>query len=448
MNIPVNVFALIFVLSTLIFLHEAGHFLFAKLFRFPVEVFSLGFGKRLFGFKRNETDYRVSLIPLGGYVRVVGLGPDESDIVSGKAKAAEAMPGTRFERFLILFAGPAMNLVLAILLTAFALTLGVEQPRYLAEKPVVKHIDAGSPAEKAGVKVDDVILKLAGKPVSTWREVEIDLGLSPRETVPVELERDGHVMNLEIRPEPQSKFDKNYDIGYTGLNWYVPAIIDQVVPNLPFAKAGIQAGDKIVAVGGQPVDGYYEVVRRVREISKDFEKDSPKPIVFGIERGGKHHDFTITPTYVDGWKVGFKPRNEMAKRRLSFGPAIFESISENIENAKTTLTIVGRLFRGRGSMRQFSGPIEIAKMSGEQARTGPSALLNFMGMLSLQLGLLNLLPIPLLDGGHIFVTLIESIARRDLSLHVKERLLQAGLVFLVLVMVTVLYFDVIKNLNF
>lgn len=448
MNIPVNVLALIFVLSTLVFLHEGGHYLFAKLFHFPVEVFSLGFGKRLFGWKRNETDYRVSLIPLGGYVKVVGLGPDESDVVSGTSTQAQTAPGTRFQRFLILFAGPGMNLVLAVLLTAFALTLGVEQPRHWEEKPVVKHVDTGSPAEKAGVQVNDVILKLAGKPVATWREVELSLGLSPHETIPVELERAGRPMTLEIRPEPQSKFEKNYDIGYTGLNAYVPATIGEVIPGFPFAKAGLKAGDKLVSVEGQAVDGYYEVVRRVREVSKDFDKNAPKPILFGIEREGRRLDVAVTPTNADGWKVGFRPKYEMAHRRLAFGPAIRASFAENVQTAKTTLSIVGRLFRGKGSMRQFSGPIDIARLSGESVRTGPAALLGFMGMLSLQLGLLNLLPIPLLDGGQIFVTLVESVVRRDLSLQVKERLLQAGLVFLVLVMVTVLYFDVIKNLNF
>ena len=138
MNIPINILALIFVLSFLIVFHEGGHFVVAKLFKFPVEVFSLGFGKRLFGWKRKETDYRVSLIPLGGYVKVVGLGPDESDIVAGTAEKAETVPGSRFQRLLILFAGPGVNLVLALTLTAFAFMLGMEVPKYKSEAPVVR----------------------------------------------------------------------------------------------------------------------------------------------------------------------------------------------------------------------------------------------------------------------------------------------------------------------
>jgi regulator of sigma E protease len=446
MNIPVNILALVFVLSFLIVFHEGGHFAVAKLFRFPVEVFSLGFGKRLFGFRRRETDYRVSLIPLGGYVKVVGLGPDESDVVDGTASTAPVQPGTRLQRLLILVAGPGVNLVLALLLTAFALMLGVDVARYIEEKPVVKHVDVGSPAEAAGIKVDDTIVKIAGRPVSTWREVETDLGLSPHETVPVEVTRQAQSMVLQIKPEPQSKFEKSYDIGYTGLHAYIPAVVGEVIPGYPAAKAGLAVDDKIVSVGGKDVDGYHEVVRQVREASKDFKPNAAQPIAFVVQRAASRETLQITPTYVDGWKIGFRPKNDLVKLRLPFLPALAASFRENVQGAKTTFQIVGRLFRGRGSMRQFSGPIDIARMSGDSARTGPAALLTFMGMLSLQLGILNLLPIPLLDGGQIFVTLLESLARRDFSLKVKERLLQAGFVFLVLVMVTVLYFDVVKNI--
>lgn len=442
MNIPTNILALIFVLSFLIVFHEGGHFLLAKLFGFPVEVFSLGFGKRLFGIKRGGTDYRVSLIPLGGYVKVVGLGPDESDIVHGETGTAAA-PGSRLQRLLILFAGPGVNLILALLLTAFALSLGIEVPKYQDEAPVVKHVDANSPAEKAGVKIEDRIVKLSGRAVSTWREVELDLGLAPRENIPVELQRGGQTLNVTLRPEPQTK----YDIGYSGLNAYLPAVVGGLVKNYPGEKAGLKVGDRIVSVNGNPVDGYYEVVRRVREAAAAFTANTPRPIEFVIERDGKTSNLSITPRpEASSWKIGFAPKYEMVRRRLPIGEAFVTSWHEMGRQTRTTFATVGRLFRGSGSMRQLSGPIDIAKFSGEAARTGLAPLLGLMGMLSLQLGILNLLPIPLLDGGQIFVTLLESIARRDFSLKVKERLLQAGFVFLVLVMVTVLYFDVIKNI--
>ena len=438
MNIPTNILALVFVLSFLIVFHEGGHFLVAKLFKFPVEIFSLGFGKRLFGWKRKETDYRVSLIPLGGYVKVVGLGPDESDIVAG-AEAAPAQPGTRLQRLLILFAGPGVNLVLAFLLTALAFLVGVEVAAYRSEAPVVKVVDHGSPAEKAGIREGDRIDSISGKPVKTWEEVEIETGLAPREKLAVGVVRDGAPLTLELTPEPRSK----YDIGYTGLNPAIPAVVSRVVPNYPGAKAGLKVGDQIVSVNGRPVVLYFEVVRFIREAAAGFDKEMV------VKRGAETKTLSVVPVKEgENWRIGFAPKEETTIRRLGLGAALAASWRENVRQVQVTGQIVGRLFRGTGSMRQLSGPIDIAKFSGEAARSGVAPLVMLMGVLSLQLGLLNLLPIPLLDGGQIFVTLLESVARRDFSIRVKERLLQAGFVFLVLVMVTVLYFDVIKNVSF
>lgn len=442
MHIPGNILALVFVLSFLVVFHEGGHFLVAKAFRFPVEVFSVGFGRRLFGLRRRETDYRVSLIPLGGYVKIVGLGPDESDVVDRDA-AEPRMMGPRWQRLLILFAGPGVNLVLALLLTAGAFMVGIEVAKYQDERPVVKHVDAGSPAERAGVKVDDVVVSLSGRPVTTWREVETDLGLSPREEIPVGLLRGGEKVQLVLRPEPATK----YDIGYTGLNPDIPPVVDRVVAGYPGEKAGLKAGDRIEAVGGKPVAGYYEIVRKVREAAADFDAKGASPIEFVVRRGSERKTLSIVPRReAKSWKVGFAPRIETAKKALPLPAALAASWDENLRQARLTFSTVGRLLRGSGSIRQFSGPIDIAKFSGEAARTGAAALLGLMGMLSLQLGILNLLPIPLLDGGQVAILLLESAFRRDFSIRLKERLLQAGFVFLVLLMVTVLAFDVLKNI--
>lgn len=443
MQISTNILAFVFVLSFLIFFHESGHFLVAKLFRFPIEVFSIGFGKRLFGWKRNGTDYRVSLVPLGGYVKIVGLGPDESDVVAGES--APVMQGTRWQRFLVLLAGPAVNLVLALLLTAAAFAIGIVVPKYADEKPVVKHVDAGSPAEKAGVKVDDLVVSLSGKPVSTWREVETHLGLAPREEIPVVLDRSGQQVSVVIRPEPQTK----YDIGYTGLNPYLAPIIGSLVKGYPGEKAGLKVDDRILSVGGAAVDGYFEVVRRVREASRDFGTDGAKPIAFEIERAGARLAVDVTPRLEGGsWRVGFTPKYELVKRKMPFFAAIGASWTENLRQTAAVGQTIRRMVSGSGSIRQLSGPVDIAKFSGEAVRTGAAALLGFMGLLSLQLGLLNLLPIPLLDGGQLFILTLEGIVRRDFSLKLKERLLQAGFVFLVLLMVSVLAFDIAKNLGF
>ena len=443
MQISTNILAFVFVLSFLIFFHELGHFLVARLFRFPIEVFSIGFGKRLFGVTRNGTDYRVSLVPLGGYVKIVGLGPDESDVVSGEA--APVLRGTRWQRFLVLLAGPLVNLVLALLLTAGAFVIGVVVPRYADERPVVKHVDTGSPAEKAGIRVDDVVLALSGKPVTTWREVETHLGLAPRAEIPVLLERTGQQVSVVIRPEPQTK----YDIGYTGLNPYLAPVIGALVKGYPGEKAGLKVGDRIVSIGGVPIEGYFEVVRRVREEAASFGEGGPRPIVFAVEREGRRVEIAVTPRQEGGsWKVGFTPRYELVKRKMPFLAALAASWKENLRQTAAVGQTIKRMVSGSGSIRQLSGPVDIAKFSGEAVRTGAATLLGFMGLLSLQLGLLNLLPIPLLDGGQLLVLALEGLVRRDFSVRLKERLLQAGFVFLVLLMVSVLAFDIAKNLGF
>jgi regulator of sigma E protease len=447
MHISTNILALLFVLSFLIVFHEGGHFLLAKLFRFPVEVFSLGFGKRLFGFKRKETDYRVSMIPLGGYVKVVGLGPDESDVVSGSAEGSSSA-GPRWQRLLILFAGPGVNLGLALVLLAVVFMIGREEPRYKREAPVVTVVDEGSPAEAAGIRAGDLIVTLSGRPVTTWEEVEMSLGLASRESTKVGVVRAGKSLAFEIVPTPRTKEQKNYDFGYTGLNPHIPAVVERVIPGYPGEKAGLKVGDRIVSVAGRPVVLYYQVIRQIREATADFGEKGPQPLEIVIERDGQRVTLSVVPKKDgDSWKVGFAPRYETVRTRLSPVAALAASWAENVQRTRFTGATVSRLVRLKGSMRQLSGPIDIAKFSGEAARTGLSPLLDLMAMLSLQLGLLNLLPIPLLDGGQILVTLLESAARRDFSLKVKERLLQAGFVFLVVLMATVLAFDVIKNVG-
>jgi regulator of sigma E protease len=306
----------------------------------------------------------------------------------------------------------------------------------------VKVVDHGSPAEKSGIREGDRIESIAGKTVKTWEDVEVETGLAPREKLAVRILRDGRPLTLELTPEPRTK----YDIGYTGLNPAILAVVARVVPGYPGAKAGLKVGDQIVSVNGKPVVLYFEVVRFIREAAAGFDKDGARPIELVVRRGGETRTLNVVPVKEgESWRIGFAPKEETTIRRLGLGAAFAASWRENVRQVQVTGQIVGRLFRGTGSMRQLSGPIDIAKFSGEAARTGVAPLVMLMGVLSLQLGLLNLLPIPLLDGGQIFVTLVEAAARRDFSLKVKERLLQAGFVFLVLVMVTVLYFDVLKN---
>lgn len=448
MQISTNILAFIFVLSFLIFFHEFGHFLVAKYFKFPIEVFSIGFGKRLFGFKRNGTDYRISLVPLGGYVKIVGLGPDESDVVAGE-DAPPTMRGTRWQRFLVMLAGPAVNLVLALLLTAGAFAIGREVPKYMGEPPVVTMVDPGSPAELAGFLAGDQILSLSGTPVSTWEEVLPRLSLGSREKIAVVVQRGAGRLDLVIVPLPKTKEQKQYDIGYTGLSPNVPAVIHSLAKGYPGEKAGLKVGDRIVSIDGKLVVLYFQVVHQIKEATADFAEQGARALDVVVERAGKQLTIPIVPRKEGSdWRIGFTPFFETVQVKLGPVDALRASWTENLRTTAAVGQTVKRMVSGSGSIRQLSGPVDIAKFSGEAVRTGMAALLGFMGLLSLQLGLLNLLPIPLLDGGQLFLLTLEGIVRRDFSIKLKERLLQAGFVFLVLLMVSVLAFDIAKNLGF
>ncbi len=447
MQISTNILAFVFVLSFLIFFHESGHYLVARLFRFPIEVFSIGFGKRLFGWKRNGTDYRVSLVPLGGYVKIVGLGPDESDVVDNSA--SQGLLGTRWQRFLVLLAGPAVNLVLALLLTAGAFMTGREVPKYLGEPPVVTLVDAGSPAEKAGFLVGDRILSLSGTRVSTWEEVLPRLSLASREKIAVLVKRGAEQLELEIVPLPMTKEQKQYDIGYTGLSPNVPAVIHSLAPGYPGEKAGLKVGDRIVSIDGRPVVLYFQVVHLIKEATASFAEKGERALDVVVERAGKTLTIPVVPRKEGkDWKIGFTPFFETVRVKLGPVAALQASWTENLRMSAAVGQTIKRMVSGSGSIRQLSGPVDIAKFSGEAVRTGLGPLLAFMGLLSLQLGLLNLLPIPLLDGGQLMILTFEGLLRRDFSLKLKEKLLQAGFVFLVLLMVSVLAFDIAKNLGF
>ena len=447
MQISTNILAFVFVLSFLIFFHESGHYLVARLFRFPIEVFSIGFGKRLFGWKRNGTDYRVSLVPLGGYVKIVGLGPDESDVVDNSA--SQGLLGTRWQRFLVLLAGPAVNLVLALLLTAGAFMTGREVPKYLGEPPVVTLVDAGSPAEKAGFLVGDRILSLSGTRVSTWEEVLPRLSLASREKIAVLVKRGAEQLELEIVPLPMTKEQKQYDIGYTGLSPNVPAVIHSLAPGYPGEKAGLKVGDRIVSIDGRPVVLYFQVVHLIKEATASFAEKGERALDVVVERAGKTLTIPVVPRKEGkDWKIGFTPFFETVRVKLGPVAALQASWTENLRMSAAVGQTIKRMVSGSGSIRQLSGPVDIAKFSGEAVRTGLGPLMAFMGLLSLQLGLLNLLPIPLLDGGQLMILTFEGLLRRDFSLKLKEKLLQAGFVFLVLLMVSVLAFDIAKNLGF
>jgi len=443
----INTLALILVLSVLVVVHEFGHFAVAKYFGFPVEVFSIGFGKRLFGRKVNGTDYRVSAIPLGGYVRVIGLGPDESTLAEGTSSSAPLAVGKRWQRGLILVAGPAMNFVLAMVLHTAVFALGVKVPAYELQPAVVKIVEPKSAGDQAGVRPGDRVVSINGQETPRWRDAQYLFAMNAREPLTVEVDRAGLGVFMTITPRAVGK----YDLGDVGLfpdaGRKVQPRVATVVSGGPAAAAGLKPGDVIDSIGGRPIRGAPEEI---------FDKfvgavgaSSPGPFAIAYHRDGKPGVVQISPRKEgDAWKVGVQVGADLPEvlEKFPFRQAVVEAWRQIGKDIRTTFSVLGRLFRGRASMKTMSGPLDIAKFSGEAARTGAVPLVALMAAVSLQLGIFNLMPIPVLDGGHLFLLMLEGVARRDFSLKVKERILQLGFVMILVLVSIILYNDLAKNL--
>lgn len=429
-NIATNLVAFVIVLGVLIFAHEAGHFFFAKLFRVRVLVFSFGFGKRLFGFRTQETDYRVSLIPLGGYVRMAGDIPEE-----GSDHAPdEFLSRPKWQRFLILSAGPGVNVALAVLLLAGWNMAGNEVLK--ENRPILASVQPGKPAEKAGLRGGDRIVAINNDPIRTWDDLRLLVSMHPETPLQVRYERNGVQQTTTLVPE---KVETEFGTaGMAGMAKFLDSVVGRTLPGSAAAAAGLQPGDRIAVANGRVINHFGDLEEELNRA-----KGAAVPIV--VTRDGRDVQLTLPGTEKRSRTPypGIVPPTEI--RKLGFAAAFEESIDQNMKMLRYTFVTLGRLFRMQGSVKELSGPISIARISGEMLRSGWRELVFLMAGISLQLGVMNLLPIPVLDGGHIFILLLEGIARRDFSLRVKERIQQVGFAALAALMIVVLYNDVIQN---
>jgi regulator of sigma E protease len=428
-SVATNLLAFVLVLGFLIFAHESGHFMFAKLFRVRVLVFSFGFGKRLFGFRKGDTDYRISLVPLGGYVRMAGDNPEEN--VAGNPDEFLSKP--KWQRFLILFAGPAMNVLIAIAFMAAIAMVGTEQ---LVTKPVIGEVFPNKPAARAGLLAGDVFVSIKGEKVNDFDDVRLIVSMNAGTPLEIVYLRNGVERKTVLTPE---RADGEFGpVGRAGISSGLEPIIGRVVIGSPAANAGLRAGDRILSVNGKPV-------RALEDFAKASDTAKAAPVALEIARGTQKLAVALPPSHDEklGAGRGIVPQTKQLK--LSLFPALRYSVQENWRMLKYAFAAIGRLFRSEGSVKELSGPINIARISGEMLRRGWLETVGLMAMISLQLGVMNLLPIPVLDGGHIMILLIEGIARRDLSLRVKERIQQFGFAVLATLMLVVLYNDVISN---
>lgn len=437
------VFAL--VLGAMVVIHEFGHFIVAKFFGIRVDVFSVGFGKRLWGVKKGDTDYRVSLIPLGGYVKMAGENLDEERT----GEPHEFMSKPKWQRFCVAIAGPTMNILTALAIPAVMAMIHHEVPAYLDKPALVRAAEPNSPAEKAGLQSGDLITQIDGSRNPTWRDLEDTVAVNPDQDLPLTVKRDGETRQVTLhvgsRPFDQEK------IGYSGLRAEdLRLTVSQVQPGEPAAEAGLKPGDNIIAVNGARVEqsryGADEIIRVIRN-------SADKPLTLTVRRDDASLDITATPRINEGGlKLGFGQTitgAETVNQRLSLFAAVRYSVDENIRIIQLTKTALGQVFGGKRSARDtLTGPVGIAQIVGQAAQEGSVEVIRLTALLSLNLGVFNLLPIPVLDGGLIFMLLLESflgLFGLPLTLRVKERMMQVGLVMLMLLMGFVIFNDVSKQ---
>ena len=425
----------VLVLGILVFVHELGHFVVAKWFGIGVPVFSLGFGPRLLGFRRGGTDYRISAIPLGGYVRLQG---DESDDQRVGAPE-EFLSRPRHQRFLVFIAGATFNVLLAFLVAWLMYGVYGKNEVLIPEAyPRVAEVTPDGTAARAGVQRGDEVLRIGGRDARDLQTQVEEIVLSPSTRKPVVVRRGGRELTLTI----DTGSDPRYHLGFPG--WLLvnassePPVIEHVEPGAPAAKVGLRTGDRVVGVDDR--QGIDEI-----ELRALLAASPGRPVTLAIARGTERLSVRLTPRNEDGrGKIGvnFRPSG-LVHRDLGVGEAAREAWQWNVDLTRNLFTTLGKLFRSEISLRAFSGPIEIARVSREAVRTFES-FLYLLAFISLQLGILNLLPIPVLDGGHLLILGIESVMRRDMSEKVKERAMQVGFVFLLAFFSVIIAFDVIK----
>ena len=437
-----TIIGMILALGVIILVHEWGHFIAARFFGVRVDVFSIGFGPRLFGKKWGDTDWRLSALPLGGYVRMAGQ--DITDIDSGEQKPTgahdELMSKKRWQRAVISFAGPAVNLIFPILLlSGYYLISGQPHAAYLDKVPVIAGMAANSTASTAGFQPGDKIVSVNGTKVSTWDEAQKALysGALDR-SAKIEVEANGttRLLDLNLKQDPY-----DHPLGYLP----VAPIIGQVVPGKPASHAGLKTGDVVLSVDSQKIAYWDQFVDQVRG-------SGGKTLQLTVERKGQPLTLSVTPKQgaadpsEKNFQIGIAPEVNLAYRSVKPREAVKSATLQTGDIIVQTFSVLSKLFSGRVSVKELQSVVGISRAAGEAVAMGSFAIISFMALISVNLGILNLLPIPILDGGHILLLSLEGLRRRDFSLAFKERFIQVGLVFLLVLFAYVMYNDVVRQL--
>ncbi len=438
MNVLENIVWLLVLIGVMILVHELGHYWAARFFDVRIDAFSFGFGPRLFGFKRGETDFRFSLILFGGYVKMAGEQPTDDNVDDPRAFLAKP----RWQRLIIAFAGPGMNIVLAV-----ALVTGMFMVRYPklpdnVREGVIGYVMPGSSAQHQGLREGDRIVEIDGVRNPSWEDIAMKELASANRPLGVRVERQGRQFNVEVTPASDDR------TGLASAGWQQQGEVEvgAMSPGaLPAERAGLRKGDVLLRVNGQPI-------RSQSRLHEMINGAGGHPVEIDYMRGGRTYHISVQPiidktsTPSGRWIIGVYPQPRMIITQLAFPQALYESVQQNKKYATLIYSFLRGIVERRMSAKSIQGPIGIAQLSGDAAREGAFAFSGLMAMVSLNLAIFNLLPIPILDGGVILLLMVEMVMRRDLSLRVKETVFKLGFVFLMAIMAFVLYNDISKIL--
>lgn len=442
MTLLITLLAFVFTLGAAVIIHEFGHFIVAKLLGIRVEAFSVGFGPRIFGWRWGTTDYRLSAIPLGGFVKLGGdesNAPIEGESVSDIPLRERFDLRPRWQKFMVIIAGPVMNILTALMIPfVAALLYGVPA----TVSPVVSRIAPNGAADIAKLQPGDRIVSFNNHDNPTWSRINDYALLAPGQTMPLVVERDGQRIPLEIKPTPRN--ERGETVGDLGFQPDSAVTIGSVEANSPAAEAGLKPDDRVVAINGEPMLRDEQVVLYIQD-------HKAEPLTLVVERAGERLQVeTRARQMADGKeRLGIRFGGGPLERVGLVGAASY-AVEHNLRFIRLTAVALGQIFQGQRSARDsLAGPIGIGRAAGTAANEGGwEGVFWFLGFLSLNLGVFNLLPIPVLDGGAIFLLFIEAVlgvVGITLSITIRERIQQLGFVTLLLLMGFVIFNDLAKE---
>jgi regulator of sigma E protease len=426
----ITIISFLFILGVLVFVHEFGHFIMAKNVGVRVETFSLGFGPKLLKKKYGDTEYCISGIPLGGYVKLKGENPDEESTGAADELMAKSIPA----RFSIFVAGPVMNVLLAIVLVSLVFFIGIEVDKYLDEQPAIGWIDEDSPAAMSGMQVGDVIRSVGGEVVETWEQAFLIIASAGEKALEIEVERGALSKTFTITPETENQFRA----GDIGVGPVLKPVVGGLMPGYPAEKEGFQVGDEIISINDTQIVHWLQMINIVNAHPNE-------ELRIKFLRNGQEIEKFITPQ-ADGERslLGIEFQQQTVLKKYGLVESFSRGVQRCWELTGLTVDLLRRLITRQASAKNIGGPIMIAQMSGQVIRQGLSRILSFMGLVSLSLGIFNLLPIPVLDGGHIFLLFVEILSRKPLSMKKRELAQKIGLLILIPLMLFVFYNDIAR----